>query len=543
MGSSQPTGRFTLASSLQRDGSAGAHDRAAQRASVLRVNGVVRSLLAKEGSNPLEAWLSSVAVFVTRHRPDIADSLTGVLCAEPDGDDLLDGLSIGEIGVCYEALRAQIDPASRRASGQFFTPDDASRFMAAHSSSFPRGVWMDPCCGIGNLAWHLVDAQEDPSEFTRSRLVLMDLDVAAVRSAVALIAASFLAPGDSDGVRRLAGRAVVGDFLTKVDLPMVDFAIANPPYARASAPEGYETADCKDMFAFFIERIAECTKGFIAVTPASYLSAPKFESLRRVLDRDCSGGDIYAFDNVPDTLFRGFKFGSTNSSKTNFVRAAIMVCPPESGEWRVTPIIRWQRGSRQKMFERCSELLLPRRVGPNGEWVKIVPQMLAAWEELGKVSNHLSDLVAKEDTEFRLEVPLTPRYYVSASYMELERSSKVILNFRTSRDRDLAALVLNSSIPYFWWRALDGGISLPRRVLFSVPIPDHAEPTADLVGRLRDSERENVVVKMNAGRANENVRHPRELVQALNEALMPSGSLRDLDLIYAPDMFSGHHLR
>ena len=195
------------------------------------------------------------------------------------------------------------------------------------------------------------------------------------------------------------------------------------------------------------------------------------------------------------------------------------------------------------MFGRCSELLLPRRVGPNGEWVKIAPQMLAAWEELGKVSNHLSDLVAKEDTEFRLEVPLTPRYYVSASYMELERSSKVILNFRTSRDRDLAALVLNSSIPYFWWRALDGGISLPRRVLFSVPIPDHAEPTADLVGRLRDSERENVVVKMNAGRANENVRHPRELVQALNEALMPSGSLRDLDLIYVPDMFSGHHLR
>ena len=184
MGSSQPTGRFTSASSLQGDGNAGAHDRAAQRASVMRVNGVVRSLLAREGSDPLDAWLSLVAVFVTRRRTDIADALTGVLCAEPDGDDLLDGLSIGEIGVCYEALRAQIDPASRRASGQFFTPDDASRFMAAQSSNFPRGVWMDPCCGIGNLAWHLVDAQEDPSEFTRSRLVLMDLDVAAVRSAV-----------------------------------------------------------------------------------------------------------------------------------------------------------------------------------------------------------------------------------------------------------------------------------------------------------------------------------------------------------------------
>ena len=137
MGSSQPTGRFTLASSLQGDGNAEAYDRAAQRASVLRVNGVVRSLLAAEGLDPLEAWLSSVAVFVTRRRPDIADALTGVLRAEPDGADVLDGLSIGEIGVCYEALRAQIDPASRRASGQFFTPDDASRFMAAHSSSFP----------------------------------------------------------------------------------------------------------------------------------------------------------------------------------------------------------------------------------------------------------------------------------------------------------------------------------------------------------------------------------------------------------------------
>lgn len=510
--------------------------------SVTKVKTVVGALLGQTDVAPLDAWLSSVAVLVTNRRPDIAGALLEAIGVEARGPNLLKGLSIGEVGICYEALLAQLDPDSRRTSGQFFTPDDASGFMAGHSREFPEGVWIDPCCGVGNLAWHLATTQADPSAFVRERLVLMDLDPVAVRSAVALVAASFLAVGDKSGVRKLSSRAVAGDFLSgSVMLPHFDFAIVNPPYAKAPPLRGYESASSRDLFAFFIERIAKMSKGFIAVTPASFLSTPKFASLRDVLERHSPGGDVYVFDNVPDTLFRGFKFGSTNTSKTNFVRAAITVCHPGCQGWRTTPIIRWRKVSRAVMFKTCRELLSPRHIGPNGEWVKIAPHMQEAWRELQEMSRRLSDLITQDPTPFTLEVALTPRYYISATFVELKRSSKAVLNFRTAGDRDLAALVLNSSIPYVWWRALDGGISLPKRVLLSIPIPSEVDPDeADsLLERLRVSERENVAVKMNAGRASENVKHPADLVRELNDLVMPSGSLRHLGLIYAPDMFHG----
>ncbi|MBC3179870.1 N-6 DNA methylase [Corynebacterium lujinxingii] len=57
---------------------------------------------------------------------------------------MLADLSIGEISVCYEALLASLDPASRRSSGQYFTPDDAAEFMASRAKDFGEGVWMDP---------------------------------------------------------------------------------------------------------------------------------------------------------------------------------------------------------------------------------------------------------------------------------------------------------------------------------------------------------------------------------------------------------------
>lgn len=102
-------------------------------------------------------------------------------------------------------------------------------------------------------------------------------------------------------------------FLLAVALPSHDFVIVNPPYARAVERPTYETSHCRDLFAYFMERVARQSRGFIAVTPAAYLSAPKFQKLRDVLDRENDGGDVLVFDNVPDTLFRGYKFGSNNT--------------------------------------------------------------------------------------------------------------------------------------------------------------------------------------------------------------------------------------
>ncbi|WP_202616689.1 N-6 DNA methylase [Corynebacterium neomassiliense] len=460
--------------------------------------------------------------------------MTQVLGCEPAEDDILEGLSIGEVGVCYEALMASMDAGARRIEGQYFTPDDAAQFMAHQSTDFPEGVWLDPCCGVGNLAWYLAARQPDPDVFVSNYLTLIDKDSVALSTAVALIGAEFLSCSNAQGLVDLDRRAHCRDFLSRGKLPAHDYVIMNPPYSRAEARSDLRSGHTRDLFAFFMERVASTSSGFISVTPASYLSAPKFRVLREVIASETSGGSVYVFDNVPDTLFRGYKFGSSNTSKTNFVRAAVTVCRPDATSWEITPILRWRSASRARMFDRCAGLLAPLNVGPAGEWAKLTPGMGGLWKRLMSAEQTLGDLLVPVETEFQLTVATTPRYYISATYRTLDRRSKAILHFANARDRDRAAVVLNSSLPYMWWRALDGGVTLPRRVLRSLPVP-RFEYAPGLIDLLQRDEAESLVTKLNAGRVNENVKRPRALVSQLDDLVLPDAPR--LDLLYADDMF------
>ena len=500
------------------------------------VSAVVEQLLGGSAEETQRFWLAAVATRTALQRPDLAPALTEVLNHAPAGPNLLADLSIGELAVCYEALLARLDEGGRRASGQFFTPDDAAGFMASRARSFPPGKWLDPCTGVGNLAWHLAQVQENPAQFVREDLILIDRDDVALRSAVALLGARFLGEGDTEGLERLAARAVCRDSLSEAPLPAHDFAILNPPYARTDLDLAFETAGSRDLFAYFMERLAKSSKGYVAVTPASYLTAPRYQTLRTLLRRESLGGSVFVFDNVPDTLFRGYKFGSANTSRTNFVRAAITVSDPGSPEWTITPILRWQRASRHEMFKRAPSLLGRLVEGPHGEWAKLPPGFRQTWEDLAKTPHRLKDLVVREETPHRLDVALTPRYFISASMRPLDRISKATLYFDSERTRDQVALVLNSSIPYLWWRVLDGGVGLPQRVLLSTPIPQVPNQALPLVTRLREEESESVVVKRNAGRQNENLKRPASTVRALDEQLLP-GVVDLLPLIYANNMF------
>ncbi|WFR65839.1 N-6 DNA methylase [Curtobacterium flaccumfaciens] len=169
--------------------------------SASKVNRVI-SALARPSATKAEvrrSWLSAVATRVVAARPDIAPALLDVLGVGLFEHDHLEGLSIGEVSVCYEALLSELDRDHRKSSGQFFTPDDAADYMAQQSASFGDGVWLDPCCGVGNLAWHLAGVQNEPDAFVRDNLVLIDRDETALKSAIALIAADYAADGDQDG--------------------------------------------------------------------------------------------------------------------------------------------------------------------------------------------------------------------------------------------------------------------------------------------------------------------------------------------------------
>ena len=64
-------------------------------------------------------------------------------------ENLLDKLSIGEVGVLYEYCVAHVDASSRKDNGQFFTPDDVAVLMCVRSQTRRRdGDWYRFCFGL-----------------------------------------------------------------------------------------------------------------------------------------------------------------------------------------------------------------------------------------------------------------------------------------------------------------------------------------------------------------------------------------------------------
>jgi hypothetical protein len=481
-----------------------------------------------------KTWLSILATNL-QSRGDLAyifetDSFADAEILE---DDLIGGLSIGEISVLYEYSHAFQDADSRKTNGQFFTPDDVATFMAGFAVRFPRGRWLDPCSGIGNLTWHLVAAQEDPESFLAEKMVLSDRDELALLIAKTLLTAGFqkrrkrlfhdigknfiafdfLSVADSGGDML----SLDGDQLAKI--PEHDFVIVNPPYlALRSRDVRFETARSSDLYAYFLENIIKSSKGFISITPQSFTNAQKFAELRALMLRNFSDLTILNFDNIPGNIFKGIKFGSRNTNTANSIRAAIVIALPGAGVPRITSLFRWRGVERERMFREVERFAS--KVPLTAEYF---PKVSLVFEDLFRALDGLptlADLAQKKPTDFPLFVPSAPRYFIPALKTGVQRTSQRVLYFRTSEDRDRAYLLINSSLMYWWWRVRDGGMTLSQETLLSLPMPGF-EVDLDLVASLEQSESTNKVYKQNAGAAQENVKHPVELLARLNRLVSP----------------------
>lgn len=521
---------------------------------VSRIVSLLAVNAAEEETSAADIWLRAVTSLCEAKRPDLGGAFRAVTGSTPLPGNPLELLGIAEIGMVYEALLATTDPTSRRSNGQYFTPDDAATFMAGQARNFPRASrWLDPCCGVGNLAWHLCAAVPDSDSLLHERLTLVDKDQTALTTAVCVLAAEFSAAGDSAAVTALWQRSRVGNFLDLAHELDVDFAIVNPPYAKCDKDLSFRTYKSADSYAYFLERLSENTDGFIAITPGSFLTARKYSALRILLRETYGHGEVFVFDNVPDTIFRGFKFGSTNTSNTNFVRATVTVtqksAPFARGSnrasrassisrvgWLITPILRWKSTHRSELFARASSLLTPLRLGPGGEWMKVMPETASLYDALVALPTTLADLRSRRPTPFKLEIASTPRYFTSATMRGLERASKHVIYFKDEQSYLRAYLLLNSSLLYWWWRCMDGGITLTVATFKALPVPEFPID-AGLVRSLQKSENENLVTKLNAGKVNENVKHPSDLVERLDAHILGDDA-PDFSRVFSPNLFA-----
>lgn len=452
----------------------------------------------------------------------------------PLDENLLEGLSVGEISVLYEYSVALSDPNSRKDNGQFFTPDDVADFMARYSSEFPSGVWLDPCSGVGNLSWHLAASQPDPEQFAINRLIVSDRDALALLIARTLFAISFQ-NREQNLFSKLEKNFILFDFLSVSDqshllmsdplagleqIPKHDFVIVNPPYlALKKSDTKFETAQAADLYAYFLENIVKTSAGFISVTPQSFTNASKFRTLRALLLRSYENLTILNFDNIPGNLFRGIKFGSTNSNTANSIRAAIMVALPGKGKPKITSLFRWRTSERERLFREIGAFASD--VELTEEYFPKVSNIFQDLYEATRSSKTLATMLSNKATGFPLYVPSAPRYFISALLQPVQRSSLRTLYFRNQEDREAAYLLLNSSFMYWWWRVRDGGMTLSLETLTSLPFIDF-KIDRKLIGKLKVSESINKVYKLNSGSQQENVKHDLKLIAKINECVAPA---------------------
>ena len=438
--------------------------------------------------------------------------------------DLLKGLEITEIGTLYEYSLATINYGDKKQNGQYFTPKDVSELLANYSKRFDTGKWYDPCCGVGNLSWFLIDIQENKEDFLKNNLILSDKDKLALFIARVILTVSFQ-DKNADLFNEIEKNFIEFDFLSVSqnglfdnlnEIPKHDYVIVNPPYFNCPEDKRFETSKCTDLYAYFLENIIKTSKGFISITPQSFTNAEKFTSLRSLLLKNFENLTIYCFDNVPDSIFKGVKFGSTNTNHSNSVRAAIIVAGSNFEGRKITSLLRWRASERKKMFKNLDTFLSDVELTPM-YFPKVSSYFKDFYNSLDR-NRTIKSIVSKKPTKYTLYIPSSPRYFISALKKPVKRSSMKTLYFNNETDYNRAYLLLNSSLTYWWWRVKDGGMTLSEETLNTVPLVDF-ELKECIISELEKSENTNKVYKLNAGAKQENVKHPISLIDSVNSTL------------------------
>ena len=446
--------------------------------------------------------------------------------------NLLEGLSIGEVSILYEYSVAYENSKARKLNGQYFTPDDVAKFMVSYSHKFGDGIWLDPCSGIGNLTWHLVSVQSNPEEFLKHKVIVSDKDELALLIARTLLTVSFQR-SRRNLFHEIEENFICFDFLSVANsgernlfssmedlssIPKHDFVIVNPPYLACKADNRFETSKAGDLYSYFLENIIKSSRGFISITPQSFTNAQKFKTLRKLLLDNFNNLKIFTFDNVPANVFKGIKFGSTNSNQANSIRAAIIIALPGKGKPYITSLLRWRTRERNDLFKNIekflSDVTLTEEFFP-----KVGKEYKNLYTEMSGAKT-LKSIFSPKRTKYALYIPSAPRYFIPALKKPAKRASQKILYFPNEENRDYAYMAINSSLLYWWWRVRDGGMTLSLETLTSLPLPDF-KVNKKIVAELEKSEKTSKVYKQNAGAAQENVKHPKALINKLNHAVIP----------------------
>ncbi|MDD6004727.1 MAG: N-6 DNA methylase [Firmicutes bacterium] len=427
--------------------------------------------------------------------------------------------NIDDLGDLYERELAN-DKDSKKKSGQYYTPYDVACLMSEWLAPLEGDNICDVCCGTGNLImayFDVIGKDETLKLLSEGRVFLYDNDPTAMSLCVNAIGVKY----GKEYVSKI--NACVGDFLDKeCNLPEKAKVISNPPYFKITdIPNNWIVTDVikdsKDFYSAIMEKILDQSTSSVIITPYSFIGGNKFYSLRQKMNNH--EGFIVSFDNVPGNIFAGRKYGVFNSNTSNSVRAAITVSSKGNKGYRCSPLIRFKNEERKDLLNKAV------LEGTLSDYQKVSDEeaafakcndilLLNKWKSSGK---KLKDLLV-DNSEYKLCIPNSCRYFTVSTKKDLDRTGKYTLCFKSESDLKLAYGLINSSFAYWWWRIYDGGITYPLSLLLDIPLI-YADVEA-IVDEMIEAEEQCLVYKKNAGKMQENVKFSDKYRKQLNKVFL-----------------------
>lgn len=455
--------------------------------------------------------------------------------------DILDTRNFGEL---YEIGLAHTNKIAKKEMGKYYTPEDVATLMSQWLEPLKGKNICDVCCGTGNLIlayFNVIGPRRTKNILKNKRLYLYDTDEIALKICRYTIAILY-------GKEYLENiNYLVKDFLdSSVELPGDAKVISNPPYFKISKIEDNwvkteNIIKSKELYSAIMEKIINQSVSSVVITPYSFIGGEKFYPLRQILNNN--SGFIVSFDNVPGSIFNGRKHGIFNTNSSNSVRAAITVTNKEKTKgYRISPLIRFKSEERDEILNtEVLEAMLPKiRQTVCGEfksYYKCFPQLEKLFISWNQVSNKkLRDLVSKKETEYKLCIPNTCRYFTTAAKKDLSRTGKHELFFRNEKDYYLSYCLINSSFAYWHWRLYDGGITYPLGLLQSMPIffdsmsEENKEKLISVAKEMQEKENEFLTYKKNAAEMQENIKFPAAYRNKINSILLEALNINNPDI-------------
>ena len=268
--------------------------------------------------------------------------------------------------------------------------------------------------------------------------------------------------------------------------------MANPPYvgvtANAAISELYQTAPCRDLYAWIFERALQVLAddgNLGTIVPLSLMFSRQFKTLRAAILQRQVHARFANFDIRPASIFG-------TSEVPNSQRATIALITQTENKVSTTQLIRWKSEERPQLIPRLNYADVTEFANAEG-FPKLGDSRLAKfWQNATTGNKTVGESVYKANNDN--EIPLlhylyasgSTRYFITAMPTAMRSTGLIALSFEDEWTRDLVFLALNSNVFYWLWCVWGDGFHVTSENIHAMIVPQVLAGDAEVI-RLRDA--------------------------------------------------------